>query len=72
MRLTIIAGMILGASLAVQSMLGAHAAAKLARSANGVGVHVRVVAPWYIAANSRRCNGSIRSTRYPAAVTEES
>ena len=54
MRLTIIAGLILGTSLAVQSMLGAHAAAKPA-GPSGVGVHVHVVAPWYIAANDRRC-----------------
>jgi hypothetical protein len=59
MRLTIIAGLILGASLAVQSMLGAHAAAKLGRAASGVGVHGRVVAPWYIAANDRRCDEPI-------------
>ena len=56
MRLTIIAGLILGTSLAVQSMLAAHATTKLGRAANGIGVHVRVVAPWYIAANDRRCD----------------
>jgi hypothetical protein len=59
MRLTIIAGFIVGASLAIQSMLGAHATAKLGRAANGVGVHVHVVAPWYIAANDRRCEGPL-------------
>jgi hypothetical protein len=53
MRLTIIAGLILGASLAVQSMLAAQAAAKLGRVPSAVGVHVRVVAPWYIAASDR-------------------
>jgi hypothetical protein len=56
MRLTIIAGLILGTSLAVQSILAAHAAAKIGRAANGVGVHAHVVAPWYIAANDRRCD----------------
>ena len=49
MRLTIVAGLILGASLAVQSMLGAHARAKLGPAASAV--HVREVAPWYIATN---------------------
>jgi hypothetical protein len=59
MRLTIIAGLILGASLAVQSMLGAHTAAKLGRPPSAVGVHAHVVAPWYIAANDRRFDGRI-------------
>ena len=58
MRLTIIAGLILGASLAVQSMLDAHAAAKLGRASSAVGVHVHVVAPWYIAATDRRFEGA--------------
>lgn len=48
MRLTIAAGLILGASLAVQSMLGAHARAKAGPAAKA-SVHVREVAPWYIA-----------------------
>ena len=65
MRLTIIAGLIMGASLAVQSMLAAHSVAKLGRSATGVGVHAHVVAPWYIAANDRRCN------EYPEAVRDD-
>lgn len=64
MRLTIIAGLILGTSLAVQSMLGAHATAKLGRAANGV--HVRVVAPWYIAASGRIGDAH----PYPSAVTK--
>ena len=51
MRLTIVAGLILGASLAVQSMLGAHARARLGSAASAVGVHVREVAPWYVAMN---------------------
>ena len=60
MRLTIIAGLILGTSLAVQSILGAHAAAKLGPAATGVGVHAHVVAPWYIVASNRayeECRG---------------
>ena len=51
MRLTIAAGLIVGASLAVQSMLGAHARAKLGPAATAVRVHVHEVAPWYIAMN---------------------
>ena len=51
MRLTIVAGLILGASLAVQSMLGAHARARLGPAASAVGVHVHGVAPWYVAMN---------------------
>jgi hypothetical protein len=49
MRLTIVAGLILGASLAVHSMLGAHAKVRPATTA--VRVHVHEVAPWYIAMN---------------------
>jgi hypothetical protein len=59
MRLTIIAGLILGTSLAVQSILAAHARAKVGDAASAVGIHVRVVAPWYIAANDRRCDEPI-------------
>ncbi len=53
MRLTIIAGLIMGASLAIQSMLAAHAT---------VG-HVHVVAPWYIAATDRPCDERIGGVR---------
>jgi hypothetical protein len=53
MRMTIVAGLILGASLAVQSMLGAHARAKVGDAAGAVRSHARVVAPWYIAMNDR-------------------
>jgi hypothetical protein len=63
MRLTIIAGLILGTSLAVQSILAGHATARLGRAANGVGIHVRVVAPWYIAASDRRCEERLRVVR---------
>ena len=51
MRLTILAGLILGTSLAVQSMLGAHARAKLGPAASAVRVHIHEVAPWYVARN---------------------
>ena len=63
MRLTIIAGLILGASLAVQSMLGAHARAKVGQAASAVRVHGRVVAPWYIAESDRRSDGGIAGAR---------
>jgi hypothetical protein len=49
MRLTIVAGLIMGLSLAVQSMLSAHARAKVGPAAEKSGVRVHEVAPWYIA-----------------------
>ena len=57
MRMTIVAGLILGASLAVQSMLGAHARANVGDAAGAVRSHARVVAPWYIAIDDWRCDG---------------
>jgi hypothetical protein len=51
MRLTIVAGLILGASLAVQSMLGTHAKAKIGTAARAARVHEHEVAPWYITMN---------------------
>ena len=51
MRLTILAGLIMGMSLAIHSALGTHARAKVGQTVKAVGVHVRVVAPWYIAMN---------------------
>jgi hypothetical protein len=51
MRLTIVAGLILGMSLAVQSMLGARARARIGSAASAVRVQVHEVAPWYIAMN---------------------
>ena len=47
MRLTILAGLILGLSLAFQSMLTAHTRSKINRAAGAVRVHQ--VAPWYVA-----------------------
>ena len=49
MRLTIVAGLILGASLAVQSMLSTYARAKAGPATTAARVHVHEVAPWYIA-----------------------
>ena len=63
----------MGVSLAVQSALGAHARAKGGSAASAVRVHVREVAPWYIAANDRPCDGRIAGSRgNPAAVTDAS
>ncbi|HWJ41770.1 MAG TPA: hypothetical protein VNT29_11565, partial [Candidatus Limnocylindrales bacterium] len=66
MRMTIVAGLILGAALAVQSMLGAHARAKAGDAAGAVRSHARVVAPWYIAMNDRRSDG--RASRAACAL----
>jgi hypothetical protein len=63
MRLTIIAGLILGTSLAIQSILAAHATTKLGQPPRAVGVHAHVVAPWYIAANDRPCDEHPRCVR---------
>lgn len=51
MRLTIVAGLIMGTSLAVHSALGVHARTKIGHTVKAVAVHARVVAPWYIAMN---------------------
>jgi hypothetical protein len=61
MRLTIIAGFIVGASLAIQSMLAAHARTGVGRAASAVRVHV--VAPWYVAMDGRHSGGHLASTR---------
>jgi hypothetical protein len=50
MRMTIVAGLIVGLALAVQSMVDARARAKVI---NGGGVHEREIAPWYVATNGR-------------------
>jgi hypothetical protein len=49
MRLTIVAGVILGMSLAVQSAVGAHLRAKAGHVVSAVPVHQ--IAPWYVAHN---------------------
>jgi hypothetical protein len=49
MRISILAGLILGTSLAIQSMVVAHS--KVVHAVSAVHEHVRVVAPWYVAAN---------------------
>jgi hypothetical protein len=54
MRLTILAGLLMGLSLAVQATLGAHARTTLGRSVKAVGAHEKVVAPWYIATNDTK------------------
>ena len=57
MRLTILAGLLMGLSMAVQSALSAHARTMLDHSVKAVGAHTKTVAPWYIATNhSERVN----------------
>ncbi len=63
MRLTIIAGLILGVSLAVQSILGAHARAKVGQAASAARVHGRVVAPWYVAESDWHVGEDLANTR---------
>jgi hypothetical protein len=63
MRLTIVAGLIMGLSLAVQSMLGAHARAKVGQAASAVRVHGREVAPWYVAMNGGRSARQLANVR---------
>ena len=60
MRLTIVAGLIMGVALAIQSTLGAHARAKVGHGASGGRVHES--APWYIAMNAGHVAGT-RGTR---------
>lgn len=55
MRLTIVAGVIMGVALAIQSALGAHARAKVAHPATAGRVHER--APWYVAMNDGHSAG---------------
>jgi hypothetical protein len=50
MRLTIIAGLMVGVSLAIQSAHAVHLKASASQAAAAVSVHVS--APWYIAMNS--------------------
>ena len=54
MRLTIVAGLIMGLSLAIQSMLGDRARANVGDAAGAVRSHARAVAPWYVAMNEVR------------------
>ena len=70
MRLTILAGLIMGLSLAVLSMLGAQARANVSQAAKAAAnAHVRVVAPWYIATNDRHSAGQLASARGAVART---
>jgi hypothetical protein len=62
MRLTIVAGLIMGVSLAVHSALGAHAKAKVDHPARAVRAPVREVVPWYIAGNDCPRDGRIPRT----------
>jgi hypothetical protein len=66
MRLTVVAGLIFGLSMAIQSAVGAHARAKAGHAANAVHVQVKEVAPWYIA--QRSC-GNVEGRRRDIAAT---
>jgi hypothetical protein len=57
MRLTIVAGLIMGVSLAIQSGLDAQARAKVSRAASADRVHES--APWYIATNAGQGAGCV-------------
>jgi len=52
MRISILAGLILGTSLAIQSMVVAHT--KVIHAVSAARRHVRVIAPWYVAVNDDR------------------
>jgi hypothetical protein len=60
MRLTVVAGLIFGLSMAIQSAVDAHARAKAVHAANAVRIHVKEAAPWYVA--QRSC-GNVESRR---------
>ena len=49
MRLTIVAGLIVGMSLAFQSAVGAHIRAQAGLTVKARKVHEKTVAPWYVA-----------------------
>ena len=51
MRWTILAGLIVGTSLAIQSTVGAHARTKAGHAPSAVRAHAREIAPWYVATN---------------------
>ncbi len=63
MRFTVVAGLIFGLSMAIQSLVGAHARAKAGHVANAVRVQVKEVAPWYIAQSDRRSCGNVAGRR---------
>jgi len=69
MRLTIVAGLIFGLTMAIQSTVAAHARAKAGHAANAIRVHVKEVAPWYIAHNDRRSYGNVAGSRRDIAAT---
>jgi len=62
MRLTILAGLITGASLAMEVTLSAHARPKSIPPNSAI--QIRVVAPWYVAMDRERImNQSQMATR---------
>ncbi len=62
----------MGASLAVQSTLGAHARAKVGHAASAASVHLREVAPWYIAMSDGGGAGPVADARGILAAPLES
>jgi len=66
MRLTVVAGLIFGLTMAIQSAVNAHARAKIGHAANAIRAHVKEVAPWYIA--QRSC-GNVAGRRRGIAAT---
>jgi hypothetical protein len=59
MRLIIVAGLLMGVSLGIQSAHSVHASAKVGRATSAG--RVLVGAPWYIAMNAGRCAALPRS-----------
>jgi len=59
----------MGVSLAVHSAIAANARAKVGHAASAVRVHVRVVAPWYIAMDDGHGAGTRASLETPPRMT---
>jgi hypothetical protein len=59
MRLTIVAGLIMGLSMAIQSTLNARTKAKVG-NATSAGTQVHEIAPWYVAEDVRGSLGAHR------------
>jgi hypothetical protein len=66
MRLTIIAGLMVGVSLAIQSAYAAHLKAAVRQAPSAASVHIS--APWYLAMNVGR-SPATRGTLVDIKVT---
>jgi hypothetical protein len=64
MRLTILAGLIMGAALAMQAALDAHAAAKIGLGTKAVRIQLPAIAPCYIAISDGPGAGRRASTHH--------